>query len=163
MLATKPYLLRAIYEWAEDNGFTPQILVNATAPGVIVPRHHVVDGHIVLNIGASAIKLHTMDNEFLRFSARFGGVEEHIELPIDSITAIFARENSQGIYFESEERTPAFVSSSDVPRKKPHSLTSNSKDAGTAKKESGKPVKKGPTKGSSKSSSSKPSHLKIIK
>ncbi len=106
MTPTKPYLLRAIFEWAEDNGFTPQVLVNADAPGVEVPTAHVVDGQIVLNISSSAVRLHNMDNECLNFSARFSGVEEHIYLPIDSILAIFARENSQGIFFEDVDDNP---------------------------------------------------------
>jgi len=107
MTSTKPYLLRAIFEWAEDNGFTPQVLVNAVADGVEVPQAHVVDGQIVLNISASAVQLHVMDNECLSFSARFSGVEQDIFLPIDSILAIFARENSQGIFFEeTEDRDP---------------------------------------------------------
>ena len=100
MTSTKPYLLRAIFEWAEDNGFTPQVLVNAETGGVEVPKNHIVDGQIVLNISSSAIQLHVMDNECLSFSARFGGVEQDIFLPIESILAIFARENSQGIFFE---------------------------------------------------------------
>ncbi|GHA10870.1 stringent starvation protein B [Arenicella chitinivorans] len=103
MTSTKPYLLRAIFDWAEDNGFTPQVLVNANADGVEVPEAHVVDGQIVLNISSSAIQLHVMDNECLSFSARFSGVEQDIFLPIDSILAIFARENSQGIFFEDSE------------------------------------------------------------
>lgn len=100
MTSTKPYLLRAIFEWAEDNNFTSQVLVNANAEGVEVPLAHVVDGQIVLNICSSAVQLHVMDNDCLSFSARFSGVEQDIYLPIESILAIFARENSQGIFFE---------------------------------------------------------------
>ena len=103
MTSTKPYLLRAIFEWAEDNKFTPQVLVNANAEGVEVPSAHVVDGQIVLNVSSSAVQLHVMDNECLSFSARFSGVEQDIYLPMDSILAIFARENSQGIFFEEIE------------------------------------------------------------
>lgn len=103
MSSTKPYLMRAIFEWAEDNGLTPQVLVNANATEVQVPQAHVVDGQIVLNISSSAIQLHVMDNECLSFSARFSGVEENIYLPIESILAIFARENSQGIFFEESD------------------------------------------------------------
>ena len=103
MTSTKPYLLRAIFEWAEDNNFTPQVLVNANGDEVEVPTAHVVDGQIVLNIASSAVQLHVMDNECLSFSARFSGVEHDIYLPIDSILAIFARENSQGIFFEEIE------------------------------------------------------------
>ncbi|GAA6137826.1 ClpXP protease specificity-enhancing factor [Arenicella sp. 4NH20-0111] len=100
MTSTKPYLLRAIFEWAEDNSLTPQVLVNAEYSGVEVPEAHIVDGQIVLNIGSSAVRLHVMDNECLSFSARFSGVEYDIYLPMDAIMAIFARENSQGIFFE---------------------------------------------------------------
>ena len=100
MTSTKPYLMRAIFEWAEENGFTPQVLVNAGGEGVEVPEAHVVDGQIVLNISSSAVQLHVMDNECISFSARFSGIEQDIFLPIDSILAIFARENSQGIFFE---------------------------------------------------------------
>jgi len=90
MTTTKPYLLRAIFEWSEDNGFTPQVLVDAEIAGVEVPSEHVV-------------QLHVMDNDCLSFSARFSGVERDIFLPIDSILAIFARENSQGIFFDDIE------------------------------------------------------------
>lgn len=100
--STKPYLLRAIYQWAEDNGFTPQVLVNASKEGVLVPEGHVVDGQIVLNVSATAVAMETMDNDCLQFSARFSGVEQHIYLPMTSILAIYARENSQGIYFDEE-------------------------------------------------------------
>lgn len=101
--STKPYLLRAIFEWAEDNGFTPQVLVDASIEGVEVPQAHVVDGQIVLNISSSAVQLHVMDNECLSFSARFSGIEQDIFIPIDGVIAIFARENSQGIFFEDGE------------------------------------------------------------
>lgn len=139
--STKPYLLRAIFEWANDNGFTPQVLVNADASGVEVPLNHVVDGQIVLNIGLNAIKLHVMDNECLNFSARFSGVEQDIFLPMDSILAIFARENSQGIFFEEidDGRDPEPDSSERKPVVKPNK----------------KAVEKG--------QKSKTSHLKIIK
>ena len=100
MISTKPYLVRAIFDWANDNSFTPQVLVNAEYKGVEVPIDHILDGQIVLNISLSAIKLHVMDDECLSFSARFNGLETDIFLPMDSILAIFARENSRGIFFE---------------------------------------------------------------
>jgi len=131
VMSTKPYLLRAIFEWAEDNGFTPQVLVNAYSDGVEVPQEHVVDGQIVLNIGSSAVQLHVMDNDCISFSARFSGIEQDVYLPMDSILAIFARENSQGSIFfgdienddldpeptaiKSVDKTPA----SDKPKTKP--------------------------------------------
>jgi len=97
---TKPYLFRAIYEWAEDNSFTPQVLVNAEIEGVLVPQDYIVDGQIVLNISSSASQVHQMDNDGIAFSARFKGVSHDIFLPMESVLAIFARENSQGIFFE---------------------------------------------------------------
>ena len=103
MGSTKPYLLRAIYQWAEDNGLTPQVLVNASEDGVQVPNEHVVDGQIILNISSTAVKMHVMDNDFVTFSARFNGIEQNIILPINAISAIFARENSQGIFFEETD------------------------------------------------------------
>jgi len=87
-----------------------------------VPANHVVDGQIVLNISSSAVQLHVMDNDCLSFSARFSGVEQDIFLPIDSILAIFARENSQGIFFEEidgDGTDPEARLSSVKPAKKP--------------------------------------------
>ncbi len=134
MTSTKPYLLRAIFEWAEDNGFTPQVLVNADVAGVDVPEAHVVDGQIVLNIGSNAVQLHVMDNECLSFSARFSGVEQDIFLPIESILAIFARENSQGIFFEEvdddglePDPTPGDNKSSEPTKLKPKRSSSHLK------------------------------------
>lgn len=142
--STKPYLLRAIFEWANDNGFTPQVLVNADVAGVEVPRNHVVDGQIVLNIGLNAIKLHVMDNQCLSFSARFSGKEQDIYLPIEAILAIFARENSQGIFFEDIDAGQA-------------DLEPSTHD-GVSKGE-----KDNSKKNNEKSKKPKPSHLKIIK
>lgn len=141
--STKPYLLRAIFEWAEDSGFTPQVLVNAEVSGVEVPRQHVVDGQIVLNISSGAVHLHVMDNECLSFSARFSGVQEDIFLPMESILAIFARENSQGIFFEElDNETEARDNLTSV------------KDESSDKK---------PKPASKKKTKRKGSHLKIIK
>ena len=151
MVSTKPYLLRAIYEWAEDNGFTPQVLVDANSPNVVVPREHVVEGQIILNIGSSAVKLHAMDNEGLKFSARFSGVEQNISLPMDSISAIFARENSQGIFFEDGDQSTLDPDPDNTPEKSGASK-SNSKAGNKSEKV-----------GSKASTKNKPSHLKIIK
>lgn len=134
MTSTKPYLMRAIFEWAEDNGFTPQVLVNAEVDGVEVPLAHVVDGQIVLNIGSSAVQLHVMDNQCVSFSARFSGIEQDIYLPIESILAIFARENSQGIFFEGQDEdglepdpTVTGTSGSEPTKLKPKRSTSHLK------------------------------------
>ena len=103
ILSTKPYLLRAIWEWAEDSGLTPQLMVNARMEGVVVPEDYVKDGQIVLNVASSAVEMHIMDNDKVAFSARFKGEKFDVYLPMNAIEAIFARENAQGIYFENED------------------------------------------------------------
>lgn len=106
MISTKPYLIRAIRDWARDNSLTPQILVDAAAQGVRVPQSYVADGQIVLNIGDQAVEMLEMGNEFLCFSARFNGSPHQIDVPIESVLAIFARENGQGIFFKDPDGSP---------------------------------------------------------
>ena len=101
--STRPYLLRAIHQWAVDNGLTPQVLIDANHDGVEVPMNYVQDGTIVLNIHPRAVKRLKMDNEHLFFSTRFGGAPFEIYVPMDSVLAVFARENGQGIFFETDE------------------------------------------------------------
>lgn len=103
MTSTKPYLLRAIYEWSLDNELTPQILVDATADDVEVPLSYVKDGQILLNVHPQAVESLTMDNEFIAFGARFGGVHYDVMVPSRAALAIFARENGQGIFFQPDE------------------------------------------------------------
>ena len=97
MTSHRPYLLRALYEWIADNGLTPHLLVDATRPGVRVPTHAVKDGRIVLNIAERAVAHLQMDNDDVRFSARFGGVSHAVIVPIDAVLAVYARENGQGM------------------------------------------------------------------
>jgi len=106
MISTKPYLVRAIREWAIDNRLTPQILVDASVDGVDVPKRFVQDGQIVLNIGGDAIKMHVIDNERLQFSARFSGTPYDVLVPVEAVLAIYARENGQGIFFKDAETPP---------------------------------------------------------
>lgn len=97
--STKPYLLRAIYEWCTDNGYTPYLAAVVDA-GTRVPMEFVKNGEIVLNISFSATSGLKMDNDLVRFSARFGGVSRDISVPVDNVVAIYARENGQGMAFE---------------------------------------------------------------
>lgn len=109
MKTSRPYLLRAIFEWINDNQCTPHILVDANYPGVVVPRDKVTDGQIVLNIGLGAAGNLVLDNDCVRFNARFNGTPVNIYLPIMSVMGIYARENGQGMVFEMEvsaEPTP---------------------------------------------------------
>jgi stringent starvation protein B len=97
--STKPYMLRAIYEWCTDNGYTPYLAAMVDAQ-TRVPREFVKDGEIVLNISFSATSGLKMDNDVIHFSARFGGVSRDISVPVDNVVAIYARENGQGMAFE---------------------------------------------------------------
>ncbi len=98
-ISTKPYLIRALYEWCVDSGLTPQLLVAVDAQ-TRVPMAYVHDGQILLNVSAAAVRDLTLDNDWIQFSARFGGVSHEISIPVDRVAAIFARENGQGLHFE---------------------------------------------------------------
>lgn len=97
--STKPYLLRAIYEWCTDNGYTPYLAAMVDGQ-TRVPREFVKNGEIVLNISFSATSGLKMENDFIHFNARFGGVSREIEVPVQNVVAIYARENGQGMAFE---------------------------------------------------------------
>ena len=99
--STKPYLLRAIWEWSCDNGFTPYIAVTVNQY-TRVPREFVKDGQIVLNLCPDATNRLEMGNEFIEFQARFGGVARDLSVPVGQVTAIYARENGAGMAFEVE-------------------------------------------------------------
>ncbi len=100
-LSTKPYLIRAIYEWCADCGFTPYIGVNVDQ-NTRVPLEYVKKGQIVLSIGMQATRDLTIGNDLIQFSARFNGVSREIAVPIYAVASIFARENGQGMHFERE-------------------------------------------------------------
>ena len=97
--STKPYLLRALYEWCADQGFTPYISVQVDAH-TLVPRQFVRDGQIVLNLGADAVQNLHMGNDLITCQARFGGVAQSLSVPVANVAAIYARENGQGMAFE---------------------------------------------------------------
>lgn len=96
--STRPYLIRALYEWCTDNGFTPYVAV-AVDDSVVVPREYVRDGEIVLNISFDATSALRLGNEAIEFKARFAGVARDICVPIHRVIAIYARENGQGMAF----------------------------------------------------------------
>ena len=97
--STKPYLLRAIWEWCCDNGFTPYIAVQVDSR-TRVPREFIRDGQIVLNIGPDASNKLVIGNDFIEFQARFGGVARELSVPVEQVTAIYSRENGAGMAFE---------------------------------------------------------------
>jgi len=102
MSSNRPYLLRALYQWLLDNGMTPQILVDATDAGAAVPREHVKEGRIVLNISPSAVADLLLADDAVSFKARFGGRSRAVSAPVRSVLAIYARENGKGMAFPPE-------------------------------------------------------------
>ncbi|NJD25599.1 MAG: ClpXP protease specificity-enhancing factor [Betaproteobacteria bacterium] len=100
--STKPYLLRAIWEWCCDNGYTPYIAVQVDGR-TRVPREFVRDGQIVLNVGPDATHKLKLGNEWVEFQARFGGVARELSVPVDRVSAIYARENGAGMAFDVDE------------------------------------------------------------
>jgi len=98
-ISTKPYMLRAIYEWCTDSGYTPYLAVKVDSR-TTVPMEYVKKGEIVLNISFGATSGLKMDNDAIRFHARFGGVSREIYVPVDNVMAIYANENGQGMAFE---------------------------------------------------------------
>ncbi|UCH48048.1 MAG: ClpXP protease specificity-enhancing factor [Betaproteobacteria bacterium] len=98
-LPTTPYLIRAIYEWCCDSGQSPYIAVKVDAQ-TRVPPEHVKDGEIVLNISPDATRNLKIDNDLIRFSARFNGVSREIAVPVAAVKGIFARESGQGLAFQ---------------------------------------------------------------
>jgi len=100
-ISTKPYMLRAIYEWCTDSGYTPYLAVKVDA-ATTVPMEYVKKGEIVLNISFGATSGLKMDNDSIRFHARFGGVSREIYVPVNNVMAIYANENGQGMAFEPQ-------------------------------------------------------------
>ena len=102
MKSSKPYLIRGLYEWLLDNDVTPYLLVDASFHGVMIPSGIASDGKVVLNLAPSAIQQLELDNAFISFSARFGGVAQNVYCPMNSILAIYAKENGEGMMFNEE-------------------------------------------------------------
>lgn len=97
--STKPYLIRAIYEWCVDQGYTPYLAVQVDGQ-TRVPMEHVKDGRIVLNISYTATHQLKIDNDFIHFSARFSGVSRELEIPVAAVSGIFSKETGQGMFFQ---------------------------------------------------------------
>jgi stringent starvation protein B len=102
MTSSRPYLVRAIYQWIVDNGLTPHLLVDASNDDVMVPADYVEGGRIVMNIAPMAVQGLTLGNEEVTFSARFGGKPMSVQIPVQRVMAIYTRENGQGMMFAEE-------------------------------------------------------------
>jgi stringent starvation protein B len=101
--SSRPYLLRALYEWIVDNDCTPHIIVDATLPRVDVPMQYVKDGQIVLNLSPSAVIELQLGDDCVSFNGRFGGRPMDVFIPMKAVLGVYARENGQGMAFEAED------------------------------------------------------------
>lgn len=106
MTSSRPYLLRAIYEWIVDNGFTPYLLVDAMADDVLVPQQYVNNGKIILNISPDAVQNLSLGGDEVSFNARFDGKPMSVQAPIAATLAIYAKENGRGMVFTDDDETP---------------------------------------------------------
>jgi len=103
MTTTRPYLIRAFYEWIVDNECTPYIAVDVTVARTEVPKEYVDNGKIILNVSMSAVRNLSLNNDCITFSALFGGRSRDIYVPIQAVIAIYAKENGKGMVFAEEQ------------------------------------------------------------
>lgn len=103
MSSNRPYLLRALYEWINDNNMTPYLLIDANREGVQVPRAAVKDGQVILNIAGHAVAQLNIGNCDIRFLARFSGVSQSVIVPLPAVLAIYAQETGQGMMLPEEQ------------------------------------------------------------
>ncbi len=121
MTPIKTFLIRAVRDWAVENGLTPHIVVDATVPGVKAPAERVENDRIVLNIHPRAVHGFGLEDGSLSFSARFSGQSRVLEIPLNAVRAVYARENGQGIAFPEETKGEAQADGDPPPpRKGPH-------------------------------------------
>ena len=139
-LSTKPYLLRALYEWCLDSGHTPHIAVWVNEH-TRVPMQFVRDNEIVLNIGLNASHKLVIDNEWVHFSARFGGVSEEVWIPVGHVVSLFARESGEGMGFEVEAYQPPSELSTET--EVPDTTNAESTTAGNSSDDGNTPQRKG--------------------
>ena len=161
MISNKPYILRAMYDWIVDNGWTPHLQVDANYPGVKVPQEHAQEGVIVLNMAPSAIVALSMDNTWFTFKARFGGVEATLGFPPEAVLAIFARENGQGMPFPPEPYPEELLSGEKEELEEKPTLSAVSSKKSKAV-EDATTLEKGQKKTASKSTKKKPT-LTVVK
>ena len=124
MTSNRPYLLRELYEWITDNNMTPHILVDAGFGGVDVHEHAIQKGKVILNIDQAAVRELDMGNDWLSFNARFSGRQHHVSVPVESVLAIYSKENGQGMMFAQDDDAPPPEGDGDdgppSPGKRPH-------------------------------------------
>lgn len=139
-IPTKPYLLRALYEWCVDNGYTPHLAVKVDAM-TQVPAEHVRNGEITLNVSPGAVHKLQMGNELIEFSARFAGVARQLSVPVSNVYALYARETGHGMTFEVDLSRPAPQADAESePLAPPAALPAPDEPEPPAKPPAGKPT-----------------------
>lgn len=103
MTSSRPYLIRALYEWIVDNGLTPYLLIDATQEGLNAPLEYADKGKLVLNVAPRAVRALSIGNSAIDFNARFGGSARDVHLPVQAVLAVYARENGQGMLFSEPD------------------------------------------------------------
>lgn len=103
MTSSRPYLIRALYEWIVDNGLTPHLLIDATQEGLNAPLEYADKGKLVLNVAPRAVRTLNLGNDTIDFNARFGGAARDVCLPVQAVLAVYARENGQGMLFSESD------------------------------------------------------------
>jgi len=149
MTSTKPYIIRAFYDWISDNQLTPYIAVDVSVYGVLVPMNFVNDGQIILNISSSAVGGISLSGNQIEFSARFSGKLENLVIPYGAVSAIYAKENGAGSTFEIEHV--------EVPELQPEQSTTTLSSVSSTKNQSDKASDDGKPKSKGRAS------LKVIK
>jgi stringent starvation protein B len=110
-LSTKPYLVRAIYDWCSDNALTPYLAVKVSEQ-TRVPKAYIKDGEIVINLSMDAVRNLHIGNEEITCGGRFGGVSHGLVIPIDAVISIFAKETGQGLVFQGNDSIPTLPTDS---------------------------------------------------
>lgn len=118
-LSTRPYLIRAIYDWCVDSGLTPYLAVRVEER-TVVPPAFVKDGEIVLNLSADAVRNLDMGNEWITCTGRFGGVPFDLMVPVGAVIGIFAKENGQGLVFQGSDSPPPAATGGGQAKPAPH-------------------------------------------
>ena len=115
MTSSRPYLIRAMYQWIADNGLTPHLLVDVSVDGVQVPTQHIQNGKIILNIAPMAISGLVLGDAEITFSARFSGQPMGLHIPVEAVLAVYAKENGQGMMFSEDDGAISSSDSDDDP------------------------------------------------
>ncbi len=147
MTSSRPYLLKAIYNWLIDNQLTPYLLVDAEYQDVVVPDKYIQDGKIILNIAYPAIEMLDIKMDSISFSARFSGKSMHIYIPMQAVLALYAMENGKGMVFPEEQEIEEQAHQQTEVKHSMATSTTNDKDASRGKTDK----------------VSRPSFLKVVK